>query len=107
MKTSDLLIRCIALRENGQWVAICLPFDLAAQGATVDEVKVKMREQINNYLQDALVGQDRKHAADLLNRRAPLKYWALYWVASAVGRLRKHADLIRFRTPVPLAPVAC
>lgn len=106
MKPSDLMIRCLALREGDQWVAVCLPFDLAVQAESLPEVREKLDEQIRSYLEDALVGQDRAHAEYLLTRRAPWRYWALYWVAGALNafhdwRLRK------FTTTLPMAPAHC
>jgi hypothetical protein len=104
MKTGDLMIRCLALKEDEQWVAICLPYDLAAQGNTLPEVKGKLEAQIRDYLEDALVGPDREHADYLLHRRAPARYWLLYWFAGLVNTLR---DIKKYETPVPLVPAAC
>lgn len=106
MKTGDLLIRCLALQEGDHWVAVCLPFDLAAQARTLPEAKVALREQIASYLRDALVGVDQQHASYLLRRRAPLKYWVMYWLAGAARRILHDGHLRRFKTAVPLAP-AC
>lgn len=107
MKTGDLMIRCLAVREGKQWVGICLPFDLAAQADTLPEMKAKMDEQIRHYLQDALAGQDRAHAGYLITRRAPLKYWLIYAFATVLDHGRKAANFRHFRTPVPLAPAYC
>lgn len=60
MKPRDLMIRCLAMREGDHWVAICLPFDLAVQAATVQEARLKLDEQIRDYLVDALGGEDRQ-----------------------------------------------
>lgn len=106
MKPSDLMIRCVAMREHGQWVAVCLPFDLAAQGDSLRDVKHRLEAQISDYLRDALVGQDRKHAEYLLNRRAPLKYWLIYAASVAVSKLRTKS-LRGYKTPMPMSPIAC
>jgi predicted RNase H-like HicB family nuclease len=108
MNTRDLLIRCLAVREGTQWVGICLPYDLAAQAETFEELRVKMDEQIRHYLEDAMVGPDRVHGEYLLTRSAPARYWLKYWLVAAMELLRAHAEnLRRFKTPVPLAPAAC
>lgn len=106
MKPNELMIRCLAMREGDQWVAICLPFDLAAQADTLPAVKQALRSQILSYLTDALVGQDRPKAGYLLGRRAPLRYWCMYWIAGAARWLHTTVACRAFRTPVPLAP-AC
>lgn len=104
MNAGDLLIRCLALQEGDHWVAICLPFDLAAQAPTLPEAKAALLAQITSYLRDALVGEDQEHAGHLLRRRAPLKYWLMYWLAGAARRLMHDDHLRRFKTTVPLAP---
>lgn len=107
MKPGDLMIRCLAMREGDQWVGICLPFDLVAQGDTIKEMQEKLHEQIVHYLQDALVGEDRKHAAYLLARRAPLKYWAKYYFVALMEHVHKFRKARRFKTPIPLEPATC
>lgn len=108
MNTRDLMIRCLAVREENLWVGICLPFDLAVQAESYAEMKTKLDEQILHYLQDALGGQDKDHAAELFNRRAPLKYYLQYYCAAAMEHIRHHTDnLRRFKTLVPLTPATC
>jgi predicted RNase H-like HicB family nuclease len=104
MKTRDLLIRCLAVREGEHWVAICLPFDLAAQGESLSEAKRKLSEQIREYLHDALIGQDREHAELLVTRSAPAKYWLMYGVARLAHSLR---NIRPFRAAMPLELAAC
>lgn len=107
MKTRDLMIRCLAKPEGSQWVAVCLPFDLAAQADTLPEVKSKLEAQIRDYLQDALVGQDREHADYLLHRRAPLRYWLAYLWAGTLEQFHARNSVKKYKTTVPLVPAAC
>lgn len=108
MRTGDLLIRCLAMKEGDQWIGICLPFDLAAQADTLPEMKHKLQEQIVHYLHDALTGPDREHAEYLLSqRRAPLKYWVKYYLAGFMGRIHRMRTMRRFKTPVSFEPIAC
>ena len=71
--------RCLVYRRNGQWLAFCLDFDLAVQGQTLDEVKGTLSLQVQEYVFDALAGEDRAHAGQLLTRRAPWFMWARYY----------------------------
>lgn len=108
MKPVDLMIRCLALKRDGGWVAICLPYDLTAFGKSLGEAKKKLEAQIVDYLTDALVGEDRKHADYLLNRRAPLKYRAMYALYSVLNFLRggKKKGTVKYKQTVPMAPAA-
>lgn len=87
MRPNQLLLRCFAEREDGLWVAHCLDLSLAVQGDTLPEVKHKLDLQIRDYVRDALVGEDREHAAYLLNRKAPLSLWLrYYWVRCLIAK---------------------
>lgn len=104
MKSRDLILHCLGRKENDQWVVMSLEFSLAAQADTLDQAKRLLESQVFEYLKDALVGQDREHAAELLTRRAPLKYWAMYWLASCIRNIGNHKFVKTFRQAMPLAP---
>lgn len=78
MTPKQLIVKCYAEQEGHDWVAVCLDFNLAAQGDSFEEVKIKLESMINDYVYDALVGEDRRYAAQLLSRRAPLSLWIKY-----------------------------
>ena len=103
---NPLLIRCIALREGDQWVAVCLPYSLCAQASTLEEAKNKLHDQIHEYLYDALCGQDRRHASSLLARSAPLTYWAMYFFARVLGKIMLKNRVRMFQVCMPIAPLA-
>lgn len=77
MHADGLLVRCLAMREGEHWVALCLDFDLAAQGDSFLEVKERLDAQIVDFVTEAAT-IDREHAPYLLRRKAPLKYRLLY-----------------------------
>lgn len=81
MKANRLILRIYGEQSDGQWSFICLDFSLAAQADTIEEASALLKSQIKEYLIDALEGQDREYAPQLLKRRAPLKYWAKWWCA--------------------------
>ena len=74
-------MRCYAEREApGLWIAICLDFDLAAQGETFEEAKRSLGAMVDDYVRDAWEGEDKPYADHFLNRRqAPLRYWLKFW----------------------------
>ncbi len=78
MSPRQLIIRCFAERKGAIWQAFCLEFNLAVQGGSFHEVRRKLHEQICLYLHDALEGDDRQYADQLLSRKAPLGIRAKY-----------------------------
>jgi hypothetical protein len=78
-------VRGYAEKVGNQWQAFCLDFSLAAQGDTFAEVKDKLDAMVAEYVYDALVGQDRDYAEQLLPRRAPLRHWLKYYSYRLLG----------------------
>ena len=101
MKSEQLLIRCLAQRNKNQWEAFCIDFCLAAQADTLEEAKQKLEAQIFDYLESALCGEDRQHANQLLNRKAPLSIRVKYALAAL------NSTWERFNEPVPMIPAYC
>lgn len=77
---SALSVRCFAEAKGDHWVAVCLEFCLAVQGDSADEVKQKLHAQIEEYVYDAVLGEDRAHARQLMSRHAPLSFYARYYM---------------------------
>lgn len=90
----------MALQRKSYWVAMCLDLDLVVQADTAEQAKRMLREQIRSYIEEAMT-VDVKHAAALLSRRAPLRYFAAYygikWFNHAKGWLS-------YEAAVPLFP---
>lgn len=106
MRKSQWKLRCYAERQAPDlWVALCLDFDLAAQGETFEDARARLDAMINDYVEDALTGEDREYADAFLNRRAPWKDWArYYWVSllRAISPRPAHASRT-FREALQLA----
>lgn len=79
MKPNNLLVRCYAEKSGDSWQAFCLDLCLAAQGDSFKDVRKKLDAMISEYVFDALVGEDRDYAEQLLKRRAPLYQWLKYY----------------------------
>jgi hypothetical protein len=105
MSPARLLVRCFTDYVDGQWLAFSLEFGLAAQASTVAEVRAKLESQIVSYVYDALVGEDRDHAYELMTRRAPWQVYARYYFYSALLWLKGRSDgRAVYHEPVPLEP---
>lgn len=107
MKTQNLFVRVYGERQHDQWTLMCLDYSLVVQADTLLEAKRKLNEQMRMYLRDALVGQDRAHAADLLLRRAPLRYWVkFYWHYTMMKFREARRTRLAERETLPMVPAA-
>lgn len=105
MRPKHLLLRCYAKKdENNQWNAFCIDFGLAAQGESLEEVIIKMKDMIEEYLYDALVGDDVEFVEQLLSRRAPFKQIITYHYYDLMFRIGMLKDGVHalFKTPMPM-----
>lgn len=109
MKPNKLLLRCYANKEGDQWQVFCIDFNLAAQGDSFSEARIKLRNMISDYLYDALAGEDQEYADQLLQRRAPLKIRVTYYYYKLMYKLGMLKNGIHrlFTAPVPLVPQNC
>jgi len=106
MKPERLMLKVYGGQCDGQWSLINLDFSLAAQADTLDEARAMLNAQIKEYLHDALVGEDRAYAKDLLCRRAPIKYWLKYYFWTLVESISSSIRSRRkaFVEPMPMIP---
>jgi len=103
MNPKQLIVKCYAEQEGDCWVAVCLNFNLAAQGDSFDEVKTKLEAMIADYVHDALVGEDKPYAAQLLSRSAPVSSWIKYlWIRLRIALC--HTKERVFDETMPLRP---
>ncbi|MGH2670539.1 MAG: hypothetical protein ACRDH5_15735 [bacterium] len=69
-------------------------------------MKDKLEAMVAEYVYDALAGEDREYAEQLLARRAPPRDWLKYYwyrVLSRAGPIHEEARRL-FISPVPLEP---
>lgn len=88
-------IHLLARRSEGQWVVACLDFDLAAQDCSFEAAQRRLLDQVESYVQEALTIDCGSHASELLNRRAPLAHWALFYLAMVLQGLHAAGGLLR------------
>ena len=103
----DTLVHCLIERKGDLWLGYTLEFGLAAQAATETAVRCKLNEMIGSYLFDALCGEDRQHASELLNRRATLGVRIKYWLVRCLAPLftRRSQQARTYDSGVPLGPL--
>src|SRR5258707_1076810 len=66
-----MLIKCYAEGRPGRWEAVCLNFDIAVQGSTLDEAMDCLNEAIDLYM-DRLNELEPRERARFLRRKSPL-----------------------------------
>ena len=67
------IFRCYGYRSrDGLWQAVCIDLNLAAQGANVEEVKKKLKQMIESYLESVFDTNDEDSISALLFRKAPI-----------------------------------
>lgn len=105
-KPQQLLLRCYANKEGDQWQAFCIDLCLAAQGESFAEARKKLNMMIAEYIYDALVGEDKEYADQLLQRKAPMKQIATYQYYKLMHRIGIFKDGLHhlFKSPMPLVP---
>ncbi|AFL74409.1 hypothetical protein [Thiocystis violascens] len=111
IRPTELKVRCYAEREAPRlWVAICLDFDLAAQGETLEKARRVLDAMINDYVEDTWDGEDQPYADALMSRRAPLRYWLrFYWFTwmRRLNRKHTHSAHYPFNERLPLSLAHC
>lgn len=100
----DFVLRCYVEKQGNLFVAICIDLTLAAQGCTMGEARVKLEEQIKDYLVEALQGSDQEHVEDLLPRRAPFKYYVRYQYVRVMWKLLRTIYGVVNRRPAERGP---
>jgi hypothetical protein len=108
MKPANLILRCYAekLDDTPQWQAFCLDLNLAAQGDSLEDVKYRLEAMICGYVEEAVIGEDKEFAYQLLNRKAPLLFWVKYYLIVLQNRLGQVQDSVKsvFIETLPLTP---
>jgi len=106
IRTRELMLRCYANKHGDQWQAFCIDLCLAVQGDSFPEVRQKLEHMMVEYVYDALAGEDREFAEQLLNRKAPFSQIATYYCIRSLHLVGLCRDGIHklFKEPMPLVP---
>lgn len=104
MKPKQLILKCLAKQQGDEWIVFCLDFDLVAQAESLPEAKRRLEAQIQEYVFDALAGEDTEYADQLLSRKAPAKLWVSYYLAGLAQKVLHIKSRLRFSKRMPLVP---
>ncbi|TAM40873.1 MAG: DUF1902 domain-containing protein [Rhodanobacter sp.] len=108
MRTRDMILRCYGERDGDLWVTVCVDLSLAAQAETFEAARAKLHAQIQEYVYDALVGEDKIYGSQLLARKSPLGIRAKYYLyASLSSLIQFHRDAVTlFSEVLPMQPAS-
>jgi hypothetical protein len=79
-------IRCIVKNEGGSYVAMSLDFGLAVQGDSIDDVKIKLLQQVEEYINEAN-REDVAYKEQLFSRKGPVGWFIRYYFAYFMSKL--------------------
>lgn len=102
----EVVLRCLLEQdEPDSWFAICLDLNVYARAGNAGQARACLHREIASYLEQAYTS-DRENFADLVPRRAPLRFWARFYLAVLQDRIGgpKSANAEGFRETVPLVP---
>ena len=102
MAPRDLVLRCYGYKNRSKrWYGVCLDLNLAVEADSVEELKRKMREVINCYLDSVIDTEDKGSIGELLTRKAPLLDWAKYYLIGAIIVMRDFPGNLTFKETIP------
>ncbi len=107
MAPKDLILRCYCEKKGNLWQAFCIDLNLATQGSSLKDARNRLHQQIAAYLHDALVGEDKQYAAQLLNRKSPIYFRIKYHYYKCLCQIDGAKENICriFDEIMPLAPL--
>ena len=101
MQPSNLILRCYGYQTNGIWSALCLDFNIAVEADTPEQLKIKMHDMIESYVETVLDTDDNASVATLMMRKAPLKDWIIYYALCVVSGLKHLPGKMLFKQIIP------
>ncbi|MFZ3044921.1 MAG: hypothetical protein WA151_03330 [Desulfatirhabdiaceae bacterium] len=101
MRPSNLILRCYGYRSNGKWYGVCLDFNLAAEAVSPEDMKNKICDMIESYIETVIDTDDMDSISDLMSRRAPIKDWIIYYLFQIASGLKDLPGKILFRPTIP------
>ena len=78
-------LTCYAWGKPGDWEALCVDYDLAAQGSSLEEVRRELADAVDTFL-DYVSDLPESERRQFLNRKAPLSLRFRLSLASKISR---------------------
>jgi hypothetical protein len=99
---NHLVLKCYGYKtKSGKWFGLCLNFDLGVEAGNKEELRYKMHEVIESYIETVLDTDDNPSVPQLLSRRSPLKDWLIYYGIKAILFIRNFPNNFTFKEALP------
>jgi len=88
LRKRNIKLRCLSFKKlsSGKVVSLCLNLDIFAEANSFERSQEKLIDAINLYVQHA---SENNEVDELIPRRAPTRYFILYFVAFCSLRLSR------------------
>ena len=102
IRPSDFVLRCYGYKSgNGPYIGVCVDLNLAVQADTPDKVRKKMKDAIIGFINTVLDTNDEQSIPLLMNRKAPLHDWVIYYLIKCVIIIRQIPTNFIFKEYIP------
>jgi hypothetical protein len=106
IKPANLVLRCYAhQKKNGKWYGVCLELNLAAEAKDPDELKEKLSDMIETYIDAVFDTEDTDSIPKLFHRRAPVKDWLFYLIIWLFDFIKKFPSNFIFNGLIKVHPI--
>ena len=90
IKPEKFILRCYGYKFGDKpFVGICIDLNIAVQADTPVELKKKMNEAINSYIETVLDTEDKSSIAILMGRRAPFRDRVFYYILKIIVKIKQ------------------
>ena len=102
VRPNQLVLRCYGYRtRSGRWYGVCVDLNIAVEASSIEELRSKMGEALQSYLEAVLATEDRSSVPGLLSRKAPVGDWLRYYLIKLLLLIKKFPDNFIFREYIP------
>ena len=92
-----LVLRCYGYKFGDKpFIGICIDLNIAVQAESQAEVRQKMNDTINSYLETVLDTDDKSSIPFLLSRRAPMRNFLAYYIIKIAMYIREFPSNFTF-----------
>jgi len=97
-----LILRCYGYKtKSGKWFGLCLNFNIGVEADSREQLKHKMHEVLESYIETVLDTNNKASVPELLCRRAPIKDWLIYYGIRSFLFIRDFPDNFTFKEALP------
>jgi hypothetical protein len=96
------VLRCYGYKlKHAPYVGVCVDLNIAVQADSPDELKKKMGDAISSYLEVVLDTNDKESIPTLLQRKAPIRDWVIYYLIKCIVLIRQIPTNFTFKEYIP------